>query len=67
LGLTPSTLAETFGAAIGKVIERMSQSLNEFIKATNDKDRALHGRKITAEMLNFGGNLKHALDGKVYG
>lgn len=67
LGLTTSTLAETFGAAIGNVIERMNQSLNEFIKVSNDKDRALHGPKINAEMLEFGGNVKHALDGKVYG
>lgn len=60
-------LTKTFGKACEDVRDRINGLLAEFGDATSDTDRLIKGREIYLEITTFSGNMKQALDGKIFG
>ncbi|MDI1325433.1 MAG: hypothetical protein PSV23_01410 [Brevundimonas sp.] len=60
-------LASTFGQPCDDVRDRLHRLLGEFGAAATVSDRLPKGCEIYLEITTFSGNMKKALDGKVFG
>lgn len=60
-------LREAFGEPCDDVRDRINRLLVEFGAAPDDTERLAKGRAIYLEVTTFSGNVKSALDGKVFG
>lgn len=60
-------LNQTFGDASDRVRNRLNQLLAEFGAAVVEADRVVKGGEIYTEITTLSGNLKQALDDKIYG
>jgi len=60
-------LTATFGQPCNDVRDRLHVLLGDFGAATTNADRLPKGCEIYLEITTFSGNMKKALDGKVFG
>lgn len=60
-------LATTFGKPCDDVRDRIISHLNAFGSASTDGERLEQGQNIYLEISIFSGNMKHAIDSKVFG
>ena len=60
-------LTKAFGRPCDDLSERVNRLLGEFGEAATEADRLAKGREIYLEITMFSGNMKQALDGKLFG
>lgn len=60
-------LTRTLGGTCDTVRERLNALLIQFADAQAGEDRLAKGREIYQEITTLTGNMKHAIDGKVFG
>lgn len=60
-------LAATFGGPCNAVRDRINGQLDQFAAAANDAARVQAGKEVYSEIIIFSGNMKRAIDAKVFG